>query len=96
MHSHIWRWKPLSILLFGLSLLVVITLHAITPAIAMVQSPPAQELRGVWVTTNDTDVLVDRSKLHSAIDQLAELNFNTLYPVAWNGGYTFFDSGTAR
>ena len=96
MHTNIWRWKPLSILLFGLSLLVVITLNAITPATAMMQTTPAQELRGVWVTTNDTDVLVDRPKLHSAIDQLAELNFNTLYPVVWNGGYAFFDSGTAR
>ncbi|WP_228015299.1 glycoside hydrolase family 10 protein [Leptolyngbya ectocarpi] len=62
----------------------------------MVRSAPMPEIRGVWLTTNDTDVLVDQPKLHNAIDQLAELNFNTLYPVVWNGGYTSFDSGTAR
>ncbi len=91
-----WRWKPLSILLFGLSLLAALTLHGITPASALVQPSQSQEIRGVWLTTNDTDVLVDQPKLHGAIDQLAELNFNTLYPVVWNGGYAFFDSGTAK
>ncbi|MEA5463979.1 glycoside hydrolase family 10 protein [Leptothoe sp. PORK10 BA2] len=90
------RWKPLAILLFSLSLLAAIILHTITPAAALVQTSSAQEIRGVWITTNDTDVLVDQPKLHGAIDQLAELNFNTLYPVVWNGGYAFFDSGTAK
>lgn len=89
------HWKPLSILLFGLSLLATVIVHSFSPAAAMV-STPIQELRGVWITTNDTDVLVDQPKLHGAIDKLAELNFNTLYPVVWNGGYTFFDSGIAR
>ncbi|MBT9316563.1 glycoside hydrolase family 10 protein [Leptothoe spongobia] len=96
MNSTNWRWKPLSILLFGFSLLAAIALHTINPAIAMTRTTPAQEIRGVWLTTNDTDVLIDQPKLHSAIDQLAELNFNTLYPVVWNGGYAFFDSGTAK
>ncbi|NEQ51942.1 MAG: family 10 glycosylhydrolase, partial [Leptolyngbya sp. SIO3F4] len=96
MNSTIWNWKPVSILLFGLSLLAAITLHTISPAVAMIQPTPNHEIRGVWLTTNDTDVLIDQPKLHDAIRQLAELNFNTLYPVVWNGGYTFFDSGTAR
>lgn len=91
-----WRWKPLSLLLFGLSLLAAIALHTGMPTAALARVNPAQEIRGVWVTTNDMDVIVDRPKLHRAIDQLADLNFNTLYPVAWNGGYTFFDSGTAQ
>lgn len=96
MHINTWRWKPLSILLFGLSLLTAVILHSLTPVAAMGHPSSAQEIRGVWLTTNDTDVLVDRPKLHSAIDQLAELNFNTLYPVVWNGGYAMFDSGTAQ
>ena len=96
MNSRIVRWKPLSLLLFGLSLLVAVSLHSLTPAVALAQSTPSQEIRGVWVTTNDTDVVIDRPKLHGAIDQLAELNFNTLYPVVWNGGYALFDSGTAK
>ena len=96
MNSHTWRWNPLLILLFGLSFLASITLNSFTPAAALVQPTVAQEIRGVWLTTNDTDVLIDRPKLHGAIDELATLNFNTLYPVVWNGGYTFFDSGIAQ
>lgn len=94
--NHTWRWNPLLVLLFGLSLLISITVHSFTPAAAFVRPTVTQEIRGVWLTTNDTDVLVDQPKLHSAIDELAELNFNTLYPVVWNGGYTFFDSGIAQ
>ncbi|MBX2862815.1 MAG: glycoside hydrolase family 10 protein [Leptolyngbyaceae cyanobacterium MAG.088] len=96
MNANTWRWNPLWILLFGLTLIAAIALHSFTPVAAMMRPAAAQEIRGVWLTTNDTDVLVDRPKLHSAIDELAELNFNTLYPVVWNGGYAFFDSGTAR
>lgn len=95
MNSSIWRWKPLSIFLFGLSLIAAMIVHSFIPAAAVVR-PPAQEIRGVWLTTNDTDILIDQPKLHNAIDELAELNFNTLYPVAWNGGYALFDSGIAQ
>ena len=95
MNSSIWRWKPLSIFLFGLSLIAAVIVHSFIPAAAVVR-PPAQEIRGVWLTTNDTDILIDQPKLHNAIDELAELNFNTLYPVAWNGGYALFDSGIAQ
>ncbi|WP_246559713.1 glycoside hydrolase family 10 protein [Leptothoe kymatousa] len=62
----------------------------------MARRSPAEEIRGVWVTTNDMDVMVDQPKLDNAMNQLAELNFNTLYPVVWNGGYTLFDSGIAQ
>lgn len=96
MNFTIWRWKPLSALLFALTLVAAVALHPFAPAAAVIGDAPNQEIRGVWITTNDTDVLIDQPKLHSAIDQLSALNFNTLYPVVWNGGYAFFDSGTAR
>lgn len=54
-----------------------------------------QEVRGVWITTNDIDVLLDRDRLRTAVDQLADLNFNTLYPVVWNSGYTLHPSTVA-
>ena len=96
MNTRTWRWNPLSILLFGLSFLASISLNLFSPVLATVQPYAAPEIRGVWLTTNDTDILIDRPKLHSAINELSDLNFNTLYPVVWNGGYAFFDSGTAR
>lgn len=64
--------------------LTYIPQEQIAPPVAQ---PPAQEIRGVWMTNNDTDVLMDSGKLHNAVNQLAQLNFNTIYPVVWNSGY---------
>ena len=50
------------------------------------------ELRGVWVTNIDSEVLFDRDRATEAIATLAELNFNTLYPTVWNWGYTLYPS----
>lgn len=50
------------------------------------------ELRGVWLTNIDSDVLFSRQNLETAISRLQELNFNTLYPTVWNGGYTLYPS----
>ncbi len=61
-------------------------------------SPPAkaqaqpEELRGVWLTANDMPVLRDRGRMQAAVDQLAELGFNRLYPVVWNGGFAYYPS----
>ncbi|MDY6784819.1 MAG: family 10 glycosylhydrolase [Cyanobacteriota bacterium] len=62
------------------------------------QEPVAtrSELRGVWLTNVDSDVLFSREKLSSAIAQLAQLHFNTLYPTVWNWGYTLYPSEVAR
>ncbi|MGK7943916.1 MAG: glycoside hydrolase family 10 protein [Microcystaceae cyanobacterium] len=54
------------------------------------------EIRGVWLTTNDTDTLLDQPKLRQAIAELARLNFNTLYPVVWNSGYARYPSQIAK
>ncbi len=55
-----------------------------------------QEIRGVWITNNDSDVFSDHQQLQEAVDELAALNFNTLYPVVWNSGYVLYPSPTAR
>jgi uncharacterized lipoprotein YddW (UPF0748 family) len=54
------------------------------------------EIRGVWLTTNDTDILSDRPKLQGALQELRRLNFNTIYPVAWNSGYAMYPSAVAQ
>jgi uncharacterized lipoprotein YddW (UPF0748 family) len=61
-----------------------------------IPSQPFQEIRGVWVTTNDTDIVRDHLKLQEAVNHLARLNFNTIYPVVWNSGYVFYPSGVAQ
>ncbi len=57
---------------------------------------PTTELRGVWLTNIDSDVLFSRSSLEKALDQLSALNFNTVYPTVWNWGYTLFPSQVAQ
>lgn len=60
-------------------------------------SPPSNsEIRGVWLTSNDTATIIDQPKLQEAIDQLTRLNFNTIYPVVWNSGYALFPSTIAQ
>lgn len=63
------------------------------PQPAAVQPPVARgEIRGVWLTLNDMPVLRDRERMRAAVADLARLNVNTLYPVAWNGGYAWYAS----
>ncbi len=54
------------------------------------------ELRGVWLTNVDSEVLVDDNRLVEAMNHLELLNFNTLYPTVWQGGYTLYSSKVAK
>ena len=54
------------------------------------------EIRGVWLTNIDSDVLFSQSKLIQALERLQNLNFNTIYPTVWNGGYTLYPSKVAQ
>jgi uncharacterized lipoprotein YddW (UPF0748 family) len=72
-------------------------------AILMLQSASTQplqaaktELRGVWMTNIDSNVLFGRSRLAAALHDLKTLNFNTVYPTVWNWGYTLYPSPVAK
>lgn len=56
----------------------------------------AAELRSVWLTNIDSDVLFERSRLNKALQRLDELNFNTVYPTVWNWGWTLYPSLVAQ
>jgi uncharacterized lipoprotein YddW (UPF0748 family) len=56
---------------------------------------PTTELRGVWLTNIDSDVLFERDRLKNSLQRLNELNFNTVYPAVWNWGYTLYPSKVA-
>jgi uncharacterized lipoprotein YddW (UPF0748 family) len=64
--------------------------------IASAGTPPFDnkkaELRGVWLTNIDSDVLYASQNVTDAIKRLQELNFNTIYPTVWNWGYTLYPS----
>lgn len=55
-----------------------------------------QEIRGVWITNVDSQVMFDRATLANAVRDLAQMNFNTLYPTVWNWGYTQYPSAVAK
>lgn len=82
---------------FRLTLLALLAmLLAVLPLAVPALQPAARaqgaEIRGVWMTGNDMPTLRDRSRLGAAVAELSRLNFNTLYPVVWNGGLTYYPS----
>lgn len=50
------------------------------------------ELRGVWVSDVDSQVMHSRDTMASLAEQIAGLNMNALYPVVWSQGETFYPS----
>lgn len=53
------------------------------------------EIRGVWLTNIDSEVLFASENVAAAIARLADLNFNTVDPTVWNWGYTLYPSQVA-
>lgn len=52
----------------------------------------AAEVRGVWLTNVDSQVLFSTDRLDSTLQQLADAHFNTVYPAVWSWGYTLYPS----
>ena len=91
--------KRYRVIALVLALIITALIVAIAPPLLYAQTPPkAQktELRGVWLTNIDSDVLFDKKNVVAAIDRIAKLNFNTVYPTVWQGGYTLFPSAIAK
>ncbi len=88
--------KPLLFIVM-LTLSAIATLMLSFPLNAQINLPstPKSELRGVWLTNIDSDVLFERDRLKNALQTLDELNFNTVYPTVWNWGYTLYPSKVA-
>ncbi|WP_413199476.1 glycoside hydrolase family 10 protein [Nostoc piscinale] len=87
------KLKRLVPVLMLVSFVAVLVVDGLKPAIAQL---PRQEIRGVWMTNNDFNVLRDRVKVRDAVKHLQRLNFNTIYPVVWNSGYAMYPSATAQ
>ncbi|MBW4636930.1 MAG: family 10 glycosylhydrolase [Gloeocapsa sp. UFS-A4-WI-NPMV-4B04] len=56
----------------------------------------AEELRGVWLTSVDSNVLNSRDTIKSGLEELKKLGFNTIYPVVWQRGFTLYPSDIAK
>ncbi|NES96709.1 MAG: family 10 glycosylhydrolase [Desertifilum sp. SIO1I2] len=75
---------------------IALLVHAPRAVVAQSPSTPVTELRGVWMTNIDSDVLFSASRLSDALQRLKQLNFNTVYPTVWNWGYTLYPSTVAQ
>ncbi|BCL35052.1 glycoside hydrolase family 10 protein [Nostoc sp. MS1] len=85
--------KSIFPILVLISFVTVLLVDNFIPAAAQI---PRQEIRGVWMTNNDFDILRDRVKVQDAMSKLRRLNFNTVYPVVWNSGYVMYPSAVAQ
>jgi uncharacterized lipoprotein YddW (UPF0748 family) len=88
--------KRLLPLLCLISFFVVLQLNTFAPVVAQLPPQPRQEIRGVWLSGNDFSVFRNRSQVLAAMSQLRQLNFNTVYPVVWNDGYTQYPSAVMQ
>lgn len=87
--------------LFVVTFAITLILHSLIPTFwlndrAIAQPNDRQEIRGVWLTSNDFTMFSDRKQLSEALQQLKQLNFNTIYPVVWDSGYVMYPSNVAK
>jgi uncharacterized lipoprotein YddW (UPF0748 family) len=92
--SHPARMR--SSLRFGaaLSALALLAACAGRPADPSPADPRPLELRGVWLTTVDSDILFSPEGIEEAMQRLADRGFNAVFPVVWNKGFTLYPSET--
>jgi uncharacterized lipoprotein YddW (UPF0748 family) len=83
-------------ILWAIGLAIVIGFPTVINAQPPVSAPATAEIRGVWLTNIDSDVLFSRRQVRRAIRRLSQLNFNTVYPTVWNWGYTLYPSSVAE
>ncbi|MBV9390138.1 MAG: family 10 glycosylhydrolase [Chroococcidiopsidaceae cyanobacterium CP_BM_ER_R8_30] len=49
-------------------------------------------IRGVWITNTDSEVLDSQHSIAEAMDFLAEIGFNVVFPVVWSKAVTLYPS----
>lgn len=58
--------------------------------------PHQKEIRGVWLTNVDSDILFSTQGIQSALNRLDNIHFNTVYPTVWQGGYSLYPSAVTE
>lgn len=86
--------RSIPIALFTLGWAIALLLRL--PLVAIAADPMPTEMRGIWLTNIDSEVLFSSRNLVQGLQRLHHLNFNTLYPTVWNGGYTLYPSPLAQ
>ncbi|MDJ0729463.1 MAG: family 10 glycosylhydrolase [Crocosphaera sp.] len=93
----LWRNRLICMGVTFMILLVLFVSESVFPSSGNVAaSPKFQERRGVWLTNVASAVLFVPGSVNRAIKQLSQHHFNTIYPVVWNRGHTFYPSSLAQ
>ncbi|MCX8011374.1 MAG: family 10 glycosylhydrolase [Ignavibacteria bacterium] len=69
---------------------LLVLIHFILIVNALSQTK--EELRAVWLTSVDSYVLYSDKNIADAMDYLASIGINVVFPVVWNKGYTLYPS----
>ncbi|MGB3404288.1 MAG: glycoside hydrolase family 10 protein [Microcoleaceae cyanobacterium] len=85
------RHQLLCILLFIITLIGT----SLNPIIVGQAASATEEIRGVWLTNVDSEVLFSSLRTTAVLSRLKQLHFNTIYPTIWQGGYTLYPSAVA-
>ncbi|MBH8564409.1 glycoside hydrolase family 10 protein [Nostoc sp. CENA67] len=94
-----WLTRSSLIYLLCLDLILCLTAFSVPSLSNLEQQTSPQtitEIRGVWLTNVASGVFFVPWGIERAVNQLSALNFNTIYPVVWNRGHTFYKSNVAQ
>ncbi|WP_044259363.1 glycoside hydrolase family 10 protein [Richelia intracellularis] len=92
------RLLSLGVSAFSVAIIVILcfSVNAQNLSLDFLKVKQTTELRGVWLTNIDSNVLFQPNHLKNALKQLSKLNFNVIYPTVWNWGYTIYPSKIAE
>ncbi len=79
--------KFIRVLLIGMSVWLIASCSS-----GRKTAPSVTELRGVWLTNVDSQVLDSRQGIAEAMRFLADHHFNIVFPVVWNDAKTLYPS----
>lgn len=87
--------KPIKTGFFAIILIFSMIIVMISSAPLQAKISGISEIRGVWLTNIDSNVLFDSDRLKNSLQKLGRFKFNTVYPTVWNWGYTLYPSKVA-
>lgn len=53
-------------------------------------------VKGVWITSTDSQVLFSKANIIEALNFLANQGFNVIFPVVWTRGFTLYPSAVMK
>lgn len=89
------RFRLIGLALFT-TLLVWVGQAGFGARLGLAAMQPPTEIRGVWLTNVDSEVLFSTGALDETLQHLADSHFNTIYPAIWSWGYTLYPSAVGQ